>query len=118
MSDESTEEQPGPDASSESGGMTGSWRDALRKRDSRGRPMAVYAILGAGVATLIGLMLIVYFWSADRDRPEQPICTTISSSQAQEAILDGKVEVFTLVYSSEIETPTSSDWGPVQARLD
>ena len=80
--------------------------------------MAVYAVLAAGVVTLVGLMLIVYFWSADRDRVDQPICTTIDAIAAQDAILDGTVERFTLVYSSEVETPTADDWGPVQARLD
>lgn len=119
MSDEPTEEEITPGTPDEPGDdAVGSWRDALRKRDSKGRPMAVYAILGAAVASLIGLMLIVYFWSADRDRPEQPICTTISAAQAQEAVLDGKVEVFTLVASSDIETPTANGWGPVLARLD
>lgn len=119
MTDDSTgQEQPATGDSNQAGGSRGSLREALSRRDAHGRPMGVYAVLAAGVVTLAGLMLIVYFWSADRDRVDQPICTTIDAATAQEAILDGTVERFTLVYSSEVETPSAAGWGPVQARLD
>lgn len=119
MTDDSTDqEQPAAGDANKAGGSRGSLREALSRRDAHGRPMAVYAVLAAGVVTLAGLMLIVYFWSADRDRLEQPICTTIAAEHAQQAIVDGNVVRFTLVYSSEIETPTADGWGPVQARLD
>jgi hypothetical protein len=119
MTDDSTDqEQPATGDSTQAGGSRGSLREALSRRDAHGRPMGVYAVLAAGVVTLVGLMLVVYFWSSDRDRQEQPICTTIAVDHAREAILDGNVERFTLVYSSEAEAPESDGWGPVQARLD
>jgi hypothetical protein len=80
--------------------------------------MGVYLILGAGVLTLIALMVGVYLWSGDRDREERPICTTIDGGQARQAVVTGDVEQLTLVYAAEIQTPDAEGWGPVQARLD
>ena len=119
MTDESTEkEQPESSDSGRSGGTLGAVRTTLGKRDSKGRPLAVYGILGIGVATLLALMLVVYLWSNDRDKLDQPICTTISAAQAQDQVRFGKVERLTLVYDEQVETASDSRWGPVQARLD
>ncbi len=93
-------------------------RTTLAKRDSRGRPVAVYGILGIGVVTLLALMLIIYFWSADRDQPEQPICTSISPARAEEDIRDGEVDHLILGYDAGVEGPADREWGPVLARLD
>lgn len=116
MADESKDQkQPGRAGS---GRSFGELRAALTRRDVRGRPLAVYGILGIGVATLVVLMLVIYFWSADRDRPEQPICTTISADRAEETIREGEVERLTLVYDGSVDFATERTWGPVQARID
>ena len=69
MTDETKDqEQPESHDSGRSSSTLGAVRTTLSKRDSKGRPLGVYVILGIGVATLFVLMLVVYFWSADRDR--------------------------------------------------
>lgn len=119
MTDDSKDrEGPAPAGSSRSPGALDAVRATLAKRDSKGRPLAVYGILGIGVVTLLALMLVIYFWSADRDQPEQPICTSISPARAEEAIRDGEVELLVLGYDAGVEAPTERDWGPVLARLD
>jgi len=118
MTDQIPDAEPTPaDATPDGGGGSG-WRAWLAKPDSHGRPMGVYLILGAGVLTLAALMLAVYLWSGDRGREDQPICTTIDGNQARDAVVTGEVEQFSLVFSSEIQTPDAEGWGPVQARLD
>ncbi len=105
-------------ASGRSEGTLGAVRTTLAKRDSKGRPLAVYGILGIGVVTLLALMLVIYFWSADRDQPEQPICTSISPARAEEDIRDGEVDHLILGYDAGAEVPADREWGPVLARLD
>lgn len=112
------QDRPDPTDSGRSGGALGAVRTTLAKRDSRGRPLAVYGILGIGVATLLALMLVIYFWSANRDRPEQPICTTIPADRAEDAIRDGEVERLILAYDGGVDFATERSWGPVQARID
>jgi len=119
MTDDSNDQkQPESTGSGRSAGSLGALRTTLAKRDSRGRPLAVYGILGIGVATLLALMLVIYFWSADRDRPEQPICTTIPADQAESAIRDGEIERLILAYDGSVDFATDRAWGPVQARID
>jgi hypothetical protein len=119
MTDDTTDkEQPGSADPGRSGTSLGSLRTTLAKRDARGRPVAVYGILGIGVATLLVLMLVIYFWSADRDNPEQIICTTITPQRAQDAVRDGEVERLTLAYDQQVESSTDRRWGPVLARID
>ena len=95
-----------------------SLRRRLASRDAQGRPLSVYAVLAIGVATLLILLLVVYFSSADRDRADQPICTTIQPEQAELAVRDGSARRLTIVYDDEVELPTNRRWGPVLARLD
>ncbi len=119
MTDDSTDrEGTAPAGSGRSPDALDAVRATLAKRDSKGRPLAVYGILGIGVVTLLALMLVIYFWSADRDQPEQPICTSISPDRAEAAIRDGEVELLVLGYDAGVEAPTERDWGPVLARLD
>lgn len=93
-------------------------RHKLGSKDARGRPLSVYGILAIGVATLLVLLLVVYFSAADRDNPDQPICTTIQPDQAALAVRDGTARRLTIAYDDEIEMPTNNRWGPVLARLD
>ncbi len=93
-------------------------RRALSKRDSRGRPVAVYAILGAVVLVLALLMIIVYFSDSERTQPDQPICTTIDPARAEDDIREGKVERVTVGYDQTAIMATDPTWGPVLARLD
>ena len=95
-----------------------SLRRRLASRDAQGRPLSVYAVLALGVATLLVLLLVVYFSSADRDRADQPICTTIQPEQAELAVRDGTARRLTIAYDDEVEIPTNRRWGPVLARLD
>ena len=95
-----------------------SLRRRLASRDAQGRPLSVYAVLALGVATLLVLLLVVYFSSADRDRADQPICTTIEPEQAELAVRDGTARRLTIAYDDEVEIPTNRRWGPVLARLD
>jgi hypothetical protein len=121
MSDDTTHRKPAdpaPAGSGRSRSRIGAVRTTLTRRDDRGRPVGVYGIVGIGVATLLVLMLIVYFSSGDGDNPEQPICTTISPEHATDDVRQGKVESLTLAYARQVETPTDEAWGPVQARVD
>lgn len=93
-------------------------RHRLGGRDAQGRPFSVYAVLAIGVATLLILLLVVYFSAADRDRADQPICTTIQPEQAELAVRDGTARRLTIAYDDEVEIPTNRRWGPVLARLD
>lgn len=82
-----------------------------------GRPKAVYVVLAIGVVSLLVLLLVIYF-SSDRDLPEQPICTTVSVEDAQTAVLEGRISRITLAYDDTAAPPSASNWGPVLARLD
>jgi len=93
-------------------------RRQIASRDAQGRPLSVYGVLGIGVATLLILLLVVYFSAADRDRADQPICTTIQPEQAELAVRDGTARRLTIAYDDEVELPTNRRWGPVLARLD
>lgn len=119
MSDDTKDQdQPESADSGTSSGALGAVRSTFRKRDSKGRPLGVYVILGIGVATLLILMLVVYFWSADRDRQEQPICTSITPARAQDGVREGDVERLIVAFDEEVKTPTSQAWGPVLAQVD
>ena len=104
--------------SGRSEGTLGVVRTTLAKRDSKGRPLAVYGILGIGVVTLLALMLVIYFWSADRDQPEQPICTSIAPNRAEDGVRDGEVAHLILGFDAGVERSTEREWGPVLARID
>jgi len=119
MADDHPENQPadGPQAPSVDNVLS-SVRRKLGSRDSRGRPVSVYGVLGIGVATLLVLLLVVYFSAADRDNPDQPICTTIQPDQAELAVRDGNAQRLTIAYDDEVEMPANDRWGPVLARLD
>lgn len=93
-------------------------RSTLARRDSRGRPLAVYAILGAGVLALLLLMVIVYFSSTDRSQPDQPICTSIDPNRAQQAVREGQVERLIVAFDDNAAAATDRTWGPVLARID
>ena len=121
MSDDTTNRTP-DDATDGGSGRTdsrlGAVRTSLSRRDAQGRPVGVYGIIGIGVATLLVLMLIIYFNSGDRDGPDQPICTTISPDQADQDVRNARIDELTLVYAEGIESPADSEWGPVQAQID
>jgi hypothetical protein len=104
------------------------WRDRIsggtnRRDDGAGsssdhqRPKAVYAVLAIGVVSLLVLLLVIYF-SSDRDLPDQPICTTVSARDAQQAVLEGRISRITLAYDDTAAPPSAENWGPVLARLD
>jgi hypothetical protein len=93
-------------------------RATLARRDSRGRPLAVYGILGAGVLALLLLMVIVYFSSSDRSQPELPICTSIDAGRAQQAVREGQVERLIVAFDENAPAATDATWGPVLARID
>lgn len=88
---------------------------ASRLRD---RPLAVYGVLGLGVATLLILLGIIYFSSSDRDEPDQPICTAITAGDAMRRIYAGEVERLTVNYDDTGDPQTSERFGPVLARID
>ena len=81
------------------------------------RPKAVYAVLAIGVVSLLVLLLVIYF-SSDRDLPDQPICTAVSPRDAQQAVLEGRISRITLAYDDTAAPPSAENWGPVLARLD
>ena len=98
--------------------------DGLTNRLGRGdgtgssrRPRSVYAVLAAGVAALLALLLIIYF-SSDRDTPRQPICTTVDVGTARQAVLEGRITRITMAYDDAAAPPSAANWGPVLARLD
>lgn len=109
---------PGAEPGSSVDSVVGAVRTRLGARDSRGRPFAVYGVLFAGVATLLVLLVIVYFTATDRDRPDQPICTAIDPEAASIAIRDGQAERLTLAYDNDVLVATDNRFGPVLARLD
>lgn len=74
-------------------------------------------VLAIGVVSLLVLLLVIYF-SSDRDLPEQPICTTVSVDDAQTAVLEGRISRITVAYDDAAAPPSSRNWGPVLARLD
>ncbi len=98
------------------GNTRGGLANRLARRDG-GRPRSVYAVLVAGVAALLALLLVIYF-SSDRDTPEQPICTTVDASTARQAVLEGRITRITMAYDDIVTPPSASTWGPVLARLD
>jgi len=119
MTDDTNDrEGSSPANSGRSEGTLGAVRTTLAKRDSKGRPLAVYGILGIGVVTLLALMLVIYFWSADRDQPEQPICTSIAPNRAEDDVRDGEVAHLILGYDAGVDLSTEREWGPVLARID
>jgi hypothetical protein len=74
-------------------------------------------VLAVGVAALLTLLLIIYF-SSDRNQPDQPICTTVSAESARQAVLEGRISRVTLAYDDTVTPPSATNWGPVLARLD
>ncbi len=69
--------------------------DRLRARIGgvlAGRPLAVYLVLIAGAATLIILLVIVWFSATGGTNETRPICTTISVPDARSAVLAGHVQ--------------------------
>lgn len=106
------------------GGASGTWRERIGSAASGGsvdgghqRPKAVYAVLAIGVVSLVVLLLVIYF-SSDRDLPEQPICTAVRVDDAQTAVLEGRISRITLAYDDTAAPPSAENWGPVLARLD
>jgi hypothetical protein len=92
----------------------------LGRRDGAGvgnRPRSVYAVLVVGVVALLTLLLIIYF-SSDRNTPEQPICTTVDVNTARQAVLEGRIQRITMAYDETAAPPSADNWGPVLARLD
>jgi hypothetical protein len=68
--------------------------DRLRQRFSQtvgNRPIMVYLVLVAGAATLVLLLAIVWISATGGGPDERPICTAISTSEAEQAILGGQV---------------------------
>ena len=90
-------------------------RQPGRKAEQRSR--SAYIVLAAGVAALLALLLIIYF-SSDRNQPDQPICTTVSAESARQAVLEGRISRVTLAYDDTVTPPSAPNWGPVLARLD
>lgn len=91
--------------------------DTATPDNGPGRPKAVYVVLAIGVVSLLVLLLVIYF-SSDRDLPEQPICTTVSVEGAQTAVLEGRISRITIAYDDTAAPPSGANWGPVLARLD
>ncbi|HWV23191.1 MAG TPA: hypothetical protein VNZ58_03300 [Thermomicrobiales bacterium] len=81
------------------------------------RSRSAYVVLAVGVIALLSLLLIIYF-SSDRNPPELPICTTVSAESARQAVLEGRISRITLAYDDMVTPPSAPDWGPVLARLD
>lgn len=68
--------------------------DRLRQRVSQSfgnRPIMVYFVLIAGAATLILLLAIVWISATGGGTDERPICTSITTQEAEQAILGGQV---------------------------
>jgi hypothetical protein len=83
-----------------------------------GRPLAVYGVLGLGVATLLILLAIIYFSSGDRDKPEQPTCVNITAIDTINAVHAGEVDKLTVNYDATGDAATSDRYGPVLAKVD
>jgi hypothetical protein len=69
--------------------------DRLRQRISQSignRPIMVYLVLFAGAATLLLLLAIVWISATGGGSDERPICTSITTGEAEQAILGGQVE--------------------------
>ena len=120
MTDESSEPTI-HDAADESVARTTRLRRRLAgnrpENDEDGRPFSVYIILFGGVAALVILLFVVYL-SSDRSIPDQPICSVISVSDAQSAVLEGRIRGITIAYNDEAEPPSAEDWGPVLVRIN
>ena len=112
MADEDVQDH---DAGSVGGSDKGSGKRTGRKAEHRSR--SAYVVLAVGVAALLTLLLIIYF-SSDRNQPDQPICTTVSAESARQAVLEGRISRVTLAYDDTVTPPSAQNWGPVLARLD
>jgi hypothetical protein len=82
-----------------------------------GRPLGVYGILAAGVATLLVLLGIIYWSSGDRDRPERPICTNITLDEARASVYAGEVEQLVVNYDESGDPVSGDRYGPVVASM-
>ncbi len=121
MTDETTDQnQPAgaPSSSPEPASVTQSARAVLTRRDAKGRPIAVYGILGAAVLALFLLMIIVYFSSPDRTPSDEKICTSIDPDRAQVAVRDGNVGRLIVGFDNTVQAAIDPMWGPVLARVD
>lgn len=83
-----------------------------------GRPLAVYGVLGLGVATLLILLAIIYFSSGDRDKPDQPTCVNIAAADTINAIYAGEVDKLTVNYDATGDPQTRTRYGPVLAKVN
>ena len=83
-----------------------------------GRPLAVYGVLGLGVATLLVLLAIIYFSSDDRDNPEQPTCVNITAADTINAIYAGEVDRLTVNYDAAGDPHSGTRYGPVLAKVN
>ncbi len=78
--------------------------DRLKARFNRSmgdRPVMVYLVLLAGVATLLLLLAIVWISATGNNPEERPICTAISADEASAAILGGQVERINILVDSD-----------------
>jgi hypothetical protein len=78
--------------------------DRLRNRLNQtlgGRPIIVYLVLLAGVATLLLLLAIVWISASGPGSDNRPFCTPIGSSDAQNAILAGEVEQINILVGQQ-----------------
>lgn len=98
-------------------GHTGGKEPGRFGRGMSHRSRSAYVVLAVGVIALLSLLLIIYF-SSDRNPPEQPICTTVSAESARQAVLEGRISRITLAYDDMVTPPSAPNWGPVLARLD
>ena len=106
-----------PPAGSGSGRGRGRGRTQGTASDSN-RSRSLYVVLGIGVVSLLVLLGIIYFSATKRENPEQPICTAVSTDEAEAAILAGEVHRIVVNYDNQIESPSDAQWGPVLARVD
>ncbi|MEJ7839979.1 MAG: hypothetical protein WKF81_14290 [Thermomicrobiales bacterium] len=83
-----------------------------------GRPLAVYGVLVVGVATLLILLAVIYFSSGDRDRPDQPTCINMTSTEAIDAVYNDRVATLTLNYDAMGDPTSGERYGPVLAKVD
>lgn len=83
-----------------------------------GRPLAVYGVLGLGVATLLILLAIIYFSSGDRDKPDQPTCVNITATDTIDAVYAQEVDKVTVNYDAAGDPQSSDRYGPVLAKVD
>lgn len=113
MADEEQHEQAGEPSSAGRPAKSAHGRGGSTGHRSR----SVYVVLAVGVVALLALLLIIYF-SSDRDLPEQPICTTVSAESARQAVLEGRITRVTVAYDDTVIRPSATNWGPVLARLD